>query len=78
MRCGDVDDVDVGIFDEFGVGAIGLCFRGGFDVFEELFSSRGGRRGCCCYDGVMDVVDIAGSRVGEEIFGECLGNSSCC
>lgn len=41
VRGGDVDDVDVWVFDEVLVGAIGSGGRGAFAGFEELFGAGG-------------------------------------
>ncbi len=42
VRSGDVDNVDIGIFDEFFVGAVGRGGGGTFTGLEELFGTRGG------------------------------------
>ena len=38
-RC-DVDYVDVRVFDEFSVGAVGSCGAGGLDLLDEGFCAR--------------------------------------
>ena len=70
VRGGDVDDVDVWVFDQFFVGAIGSGGRGAFAGFEELFGAGGGGGGGRGSDGVFYIRDGAGGRVDDEVFGE--------
>jgi len=72
VRCGYVDDVDIRVFDQLVVGAVGFCGARSIDIFDEGFGAgfRGGRCGCC--EDVLDIVDIASCRVGKKIFGESL------
>jgi hypothetical protein len=72
VRCGNVDYVHIRVFDELVVGAIGFCGAWPIDIFDECFRTGlgGGGRGCC--EDVLDIVDTAGSRVGEKIFSEGL------
>jgi len=39
MRRGDVDDVDIRVVDELGIGAVGLCAIWCGDIFEEGFGA---------------------------------------
>ena len=66
----DIDDVDRGIGNKLCVGAIRFSSGGCFDVFEEGLGAGCRGRGCCCCNDVLNVIDTAGSRVGEEVFGE--------
>ena len=70
MRSGDVDDVDVWVFDKVFIGAVGGGGGGAFAGFEELFGAGGGGRGGGGGDGVFDVRDGAGGGVDHEVFGE--------
>lgn len=67
---GDVDDVDVGIGDEFMIGTVSFDAGRRVDFFKKCFGAgcRGGGGGCD--DGVLDIVDVAGSGVAEDIFAE--------
>ncbi len=60
MRRGDVDDVDVFVFDELFVGSVGGCGGGTFACFEELLCSRGRRGRGGCRDGMLYIGDIPG------------------
>lgn len=75
MGGGDVDDVDVGVLDEFRVGAVGFGVGGGGDVafFEEVAGAGGGTAGGGGGDGVLDVVNVAGGWGDEEVEGEGFG-----
>ena len=68
----DIDNVYIWIFYELGVGTVGFGAGWGFDVFQESGGPRGRGGGCGCCDDMLDIVDIAGGGVGEEVFGECL------
>ena len=70
VRGGDVDDVDVGVRDEFGVGAV--CGGGVGDSvgFDEFLRAGGGAGRGDGGDGVRDVGDGAGGGVDQEVFGE--------
>jgi hypothetical protein len=39
VRGRDVDDIDIGIRDEFVVAAVRFCFAWIFDVFQEIFGA---------------------------------------
>lgn len=67
---GDVDDVDVGVGDEVGVGAVGFGGGGRADFGEELLGLGDGGGGAGGGDDVFDVVDAAGGGVDDEVFGE--------
>jgi hypothetical protein len=68
----NVDYVDGGVFDELVVGAVGFSGAGPGDVFDEGLGAGFGGGGCRGCEDVLDVVNIAGGRVGEEIFGKGL------
>ena len=63
VRGGDVDDVDVGVFHELVIGAVGGGRGGAVAGLEEFAGAVGGGGGGCGGDGVLDVVDVAGGRV---------------
>jgi len=67
MRRGHVDDVDVGVSHELGVGAVGGGVRGAVDLLEEVGGAGRALQGGDGCDGVGDVVDGAGGGVGEEV-----------
>ena len=68
-RC-DIDDVDIGIFDEFFIGAV--RGRGGrtSTCFKKIFGSRAAAGGSCGCDGVGEIGDLTGCWVYHEIFRE--------
>ena len=69
---GDVDDVDVGVLDEFFVRAVGFGGGRALAGLKEVSGAGGGRGGGCGGDGVSDVADLAGGRVEHQVFGEFL------
>jgi len=71
VGCGDVDDVDVWVGGELGVGAVGFCCVGCANRCKKFLrtSCRGGR--CCCGDDVADIGCIAGLGIDQEVFCEC-------
>lgn len=76
MRRCDVDDVYVGIVDEFVVRSVGFGTAGDGELGDEVLRAAGGRGACDCGDGVAYVGGIAGGGVLEEIFHEgCTGLS---
>lgn len=75
MWCRDVNYIDIWICNEFGVGAIGLGCARSLDFFEEIRGTGGrGGRGSG-RDDMLDIVNIAGRGVGEEISCECWTKS---
>jgi len=72
VRCSYVNNVDIGVLDEFVVGAVGFCRAWPIDIFDEGFGAGLGGGGCGCCEDVLDIVDIASCRVGEKVFGESL------
>jgi hypothetical protein len=70
MGRGDVDDVDVGVFDELVVGAVGFSCAGTVDIFDEGFSAWLGGGGCGGCEDVVDIVHVTSCRIGEHIFRE--------
>lgn len=78
MRGGDVDDIDVWVRDEGGVGAVCFGGRRGVELVEEVLGAGGGGGGCGCDDLVADVVDGAGGGVDEEVFCEGCGDVAGC
>jgi len=73
MGGGDVDDVDVWVGGELGVGAVGACCGGCANRCKKFLRTSCRRGGCCCCDDVADIGCIAGLRVDEEILCECCG-----
>ena len=81
VRCSDVDDIDVWIFDEFFVRAIGCawCVRAllFFDhLRDELFGAGFARRAGHAGDEVDDVSCIPGCRVDKDVFDKRSGNEA--
>ena len=78
VRCSDIDNVDIRIFDQFLVGTIG--FGGGrtFAGLKELFGARNRRGGCGSGDGVFDIGYLTSRGIKHEIFGKQFGNASSC
>lgn len=70
VRGGDVDDVDVGVGDELGVGTVGLGGRGTLDLLDEAGSTVGRARGGDGDNLVADIVDVADGRVAEQVSAE--------
>ena len=68
---GDVDNVDVWVGGELGVGAVGACCGGCADGFEELGGAGCGCGGGGCCDDVADIGCIAGLGIDEEVFCKC-------
>lgn len=52
MRRGDVDNINITVIDEFGVGAVCFCIRPGLGL-EKLRCLGGGTRGGGCCDSVI-------------------------
>lgn len=75
---GDVDDVDVGVLDEFVVGAVRFGGGGALAGLEEVGGAGGGCGGGCGGDGVGDVGDLASGGIQHQIFGEFLCNAAGC
>lgn len=70
MRCCDVNDVYVGIVDEFVVRSVGFGVAGDGELGDEvLCAARGGAAGDCG-DGVGYVRGVARGGVFEEVFYE--------
>lgn len=78
MWGGNVYNVDIGIFHYLLVGTV--CFAagrgllGGNECRDKLFSRVNGGGGCNRCNLVDNVGSAAGSRVDEQVFGECLGD----
>lgn len=70
VRGGDVDDVDVGVGDELGVGAVGLCGARAVDLFDEAGGAVAGAGRRDGDDFVANVADFTDSGVAEEITAE--------
>ena len=70
VRRGDVDDIDVWVFGELFVGAVGRGGGGTFAGFDELFGAGGVGGGGGGGDGVLYIGDGAGGGVDHEVFGE--------
>lgn len=67
VRSGDVNDVNVGVVDELGVGAVCLGCGRAIDFLDEAGCAVGRARRGNCYNLVTDVVDITDSRVAEKV-----------
>jgi len=65
VRCCDIDYVDVGVLDELVVGPIGFSCAGTGDIFDKGFGAGLGGGGCGGCEDMLDIVNIAGCRVGE-------------
>lgn len=70
MRSGNVDDVDVGIGNEFMIGTVAFDTRWRVDFFKKCFGAGRGGGGGGGDDGVLDIVDAARGRVAEDVFAE--------
>lgn len=70
VRAGDIDKVNIRVFDEVGVGAVGGTIRGFHVLGDEGLSARFGAARGDGRDGVGNVVDAAEGRVDEEVFDE--------
>jgi len=73
MGGGDVDDVDVWVGGEVGVGAVGACCGGCADGGEERRGAGCGCGGGGCGDDVADGGYGAGLGIDEEVFCEGCG-----
>lgn len=76
VRRSDVDDVDIWVFRELLIGAIGQSRRWTLACFEELFSSRAAARRCCGCNCVFDIGYLTGGGIQHQILGE-LYSSRC-
>jgi hypothetical protein len=70
VGCGNVDNIDVRIVNKLCVGSIGFSCARCLDVFQELrgAGSGGGRR--CGSNDMLNIVNIASSRISKDIFRE--------
>lgn len=75
VRRRDVDDVDVGVRHELGVGTVGRRVRGAVDGLDEVGGTRHAREGRDGRDLVGYVVDVADGGVREEVLAEAWGKS---
>ena len=70
VRCGNIDDVDIGVSDKLGVRSVQLRGRRTIDLLDKRAGpfARGGRSDSD--DLVADVVDVSDGGVGEKILAE--------
>lgn len=70
VRCGDIDDVDIGVGDKLSVRAVCLGRARAADLLDELGSSVGRGRGGNGDNLMSNITHFSACRVGQEVLAE--------